>query len=382
MKQLNPISTEYRSKLSSDFHVDINFIYLYQPILGPEATTMYQILNAEARSMIGKGYLPIQRLIDISCLDIIDIGKIVDRLEIMGLLKTYESKNRDDKVTFVIEKPYTARQFQRNHQLMDILLLRQQKSTIETNIELLDGATFEETEDYEEITGEFSIEVEDLEIKNNFNFEPIKKMLKIADIDFSFWNEEFENLLLTAIIVDDITNIEAVQSIKDSLKDDGTIDLFIFKSILSPENTAKNISIALEGRVADKWEAKAKLLESKPTEYFKLRFEREINLEEKELLTSMTTVSKMSNSFINLIIDFVAIKNNGVFIIPYVKKIIKSVIEREISTLENLKIWLQSGVKLKETKKTKNTIMNAIKSYQSTPEPKDKKQKEEFKIKF
>lgn len=361
MRSLNATYTNYKSRLASNFTLDANFIYLYKPLIGSRATFMYQLLYNEAKNMMTVDYTSIKRIMNLTGYTTEELTKYIDRLELIGLLKSFQKKVDEDKVTFVIEKPLTVNQFKRYDNLMEILRIKVGEETVEMNMSQLNKSTWiEEEDEYEEVTGEFSIELEKLEFSNNFNFEPIKEMLSLTDTDVSFWNDEIEKEVLQAIIIEDLSNLEVVKIIKDSFDSQGEFSIINFKSN-SKSVAPLEFKERLEERIIDSWEAKLKLLEStNPRQFFELRFEREATADEKKLIKSMIKTSKMPFEFVNLILDFVALKNKGVFVIKYVEKIIKTVLEKELETIEQLKTWLAAGNKKIEKKDVSQAIENYI----------------------
>ena len=74
-----------------------------------------------------------------------------------------------------------------------------------------------------------------------------------------------------------------------------------------------------------------------PHNFIKVRLGREATAEERKMISDLSKVSKLPNEFINLIIDYSAIKNDGLLSVNYVEKISKTVVDKKIDTMDSLK---------------------------------------------
>ena len=351
-------NTTYTVKLSSDFipSNDI-FVYLYEPLLGSKATVLYYLLYTEAKNQLVANS-NIERIVSILNIEKTKLVKLLNKLELVGLLHIYKKKDEKDNITFVLNKPLTVTRFISNKEFTESLKERIGEETFNLNIEHLSKTVFELTSEFETIAED---KEKTIEIQIQFNTEPIKKLLEVGGHELSWWDDETNNAIVKLILVNDLDNIVVAEMISDILKTKGEFNINDLESMIKDSPLDEQLIDKLESQLEQTIESKLQILAKlDPKEFIKMRVGRAATTDEKKMIKDLSKVSKFPNEFINLLLDFSAIKNNEVININYINKIAKTIIEKEIDDVQSLVNWLQTAYSMSERKQRKQTIESKV----------------------
>ena len=339
---------KYEVKLSSDFIPSNDvFVYLYEPLLGSKPSALYHLLYTEAKNQLVENS-KIERLISIMRTDKTKLIKILNKLELVGLVDLYKKKDNDGEVTFVLNKPLTVTRFISNKQFTESLKEKIGEENFNKNVNHLSKTVFELTNEFESVNED---EEKTIEIQIQFNTDPIKKLLELAGHDLDWWNDEANNEIVKVILVNDLDNMIVAEMISEILKEKGVFNIEDLEERIKDSPLDEEIIDKLENELEQSIESKIQLLSQlDPRDFIKMRVERPATTDEKKMIKELSKVSKFPNEFINFLIDFSAIKNNGAINVNYITKIAKTIIEKEIDDIQSLVTWLQTAYSVSERK--------------------------------
>ena len=197
---------EYAYPLDSVMEDEL--IYLYQPLIGIEGYTLYNLLYTEAKRMDRFHVLcPIDRLLIYSGLSLSRLQEVLETLEAIGLLKTYRN-SEDGKTKYLlrVQMPLSVKHFFAN-QILTTLLIHTIGRDDVMRVRDYFRIAGEKMSGYEEITARFQ-DVFDIRLndkpplKTKFNYAHKKEANFIYDYDLSLFYETLRDYQLPAYIID------------------------------------------------------------------------------------------------------------------------------------------------------------------------------------
>lgn len=227
------IITEIDKKIITD---------LYQPIIGHDSVALYYTLlnDLEKNSVISKLYNH-HHLISIMQISLAEVKIAREKLEAVGLLKTYLKKDHINNFIYVLYSPMSANEFL-NHPILSVVLYnnvgKKEYSSIIDNYKI----PRVNLKDYEDITVNFDdvfatvpassfIENTDLQKRNTNNF----KFSNNIDIELLFsnlngivsekvFNKDLINLISNLSYIYNLDTVTMGDLIKANIKQNGSID--------------------------------------------------------------------------------------------------------------------------------------------------------------
>ena len=217
-------------------------IDLYQPIIGHKAVSFYYTLlnDLDKSSIISEMYTH-HHLLSLMQLSLSDIKVAREKLEAVGLLKTYIKKDHINNYIYVLYSPISANEFLNNPILSVVLYNNIGKKEYQNIVETYKTPRIS-LKDYEDISSSFDdvfssvpsnsfIENEDLlcrntnklKFNNKVDFELLVSGLNDIITEKSF-TKEIIDLIINLSYIYNIDNITMQNLIKTNIKETGIID--------------------------------------------------------------------------------------------------------------------------------------------------------------
>ena len=217
-------------------------IDLYQPIIGHSAVSFYYTLlnDLDKNSIMGGAYTH-HHLLSIMQLSLAEIKIAREKLEAVGLLKTYVKKDHINNFVYVLYSPMSANEFL-NHPILSIVLYnnvgKQEFIKIVENYKI----PRINLKDYEEITTRFDevftttpassfIENKDLIERNTNNFRfnnniDIELLLSNLNglVKENVFTKELVNLINNLSYIYSLDTVTMADLIRANIKENGLID--------------------------------------------------------------------------------------------------------------------------------------------------------------
>ncbi|AJQ45122.1 hypothetical protein JM47_00400 [Ureaplasma diversum] len=279
--------------------------------------------------------------------------RLMDQLSILvdvQLVKIYENINQPQHYLVEIKRPYNQNEILNNH-----ILTTKLQSTLgysefailidQTKIPTVDQSFIDVSDQYQSITNSSNVNKLVNQIFNQFNLSlnldhKTNKLLKQA---FILFNDNYE--FIYKLVCDSVI-------IKDN-DDYISLDCALFESNLNQQLNNYNSSKLLvnirrnkaifnqSSNLADFSEVISDYEQYDPKKYFTLIMKR--NLSSNELDSIQPLLKCMPNSFANMIIDYVLIKNHGRLVKEYLIKIRDSVLLNNFDNLADLLQYLKNA---------------------------------------
>ncbi|MBR3890989.1 MAG: DnaD domain protein [Bacilli bacterium] len=340
-----------------------SLVMLYQPLCGYEAVSLYLNLWAQAEHYKKNSAFKFDFLTKMMNCELEDIEVYKNKLEGIGLLKTY--LNEELRVyKYELYAPLTPKDFF-THELLGTLykqiMPKRSYEKIKSSFEV-------ETSDYDnytDITHKFNdvynIDFNDVsslqevirgganlanksssEIESNFSLSLFLVALNEKKIKKSLITTSFVELLKSMASLYKLDESELCEILSTSIEGVGNKAVINFDTFRSKCYSYKKIptmDTKETKRYTDKRIGMAKKVELlkgvEPFEYLKIRQNNEDpSFQNIKLLEDLSIVSKLSNEVINVLIDYVLIKQSGRLPYNYVMKIASSLSNAGIRTAE------------------------------------------------
>ncbi len=131
--------------------------YLYQPLMGTQALSLYMMLYTEGKRM--KRFLKpssLSRLLSFVSVNLMDLEKSIKVLEAMGLLKTFvKSENEMTRYIFILQSPLSLKAFFKNQILLSLLEQSLTNEDFQNTLSYFQ-TTLHDLSTYEDITAKFT----------------------------------------------------------------------------------------------------------------------------------------------------------------------------------------------------------------------------------
>ena len=217
---------------------------LYQPIIGSIATNLYFTLwvNLDKNEIISTDQTH-NNLANSMQLSISEIKDARNKLEAVGLLKTYIKKSSINQYIYEIYSPLSANSFL-NHPILNIILYNiVGKNEYDKIVNYFKLPKYDISE-YKDISSSFSDifkinnykkanisntdikkrEISNIDINTNIDFDLIISSLPNSSINKNTFNNEVKDLIVKLAFVYNLDNLQIVDIIRTSLLERGIID--------------------------------------------------------------------------------------------------------------------------------------------------------------
>ncbi len=216
---------------------------LYQPIIGYSAVSLYFTLidDLDKRELMSEDYTH-HHLMNVMQLSLSEIVIARQKLEAIGLLKTYFKKEHINNYVYVIFSPLSVQEFL-NHPILNVVLYQNLgKKEYDRIVEYFKIPRIN-FKDYEDVTSSFHevftsvagnemIENADIvkrtkgniQIKSKIDFDLLVASIPKRMVNERCFNEETKELITNLAFVYDIDDLHMQGLVRDNLNEKGFID--------------------------------------------------------------------------------------------------------------------------------------------------------------
>ncbi len=333
---------------------------LYQPLCGYGAIALYFTFWSEFEKE-QKEPQKHQNIFNLTQMNLSEFETCRNRLEGIGLLKTYV-KEDDSLYIYELYAPLMAKEFFK-HELFGTLLKQKFAEEDYKKIKSYFKVSKENKKEFVNISHNFTeiynldlndtntlktvilddptiIERKSAPIEADFNLDIFLLALKERKIKKSLIDKPLLELIHSMVNLYKLNENEICDIILATTDNNSLatrIDAQTFRRKCSeykrmPLPVKKASSATKKSSISKKAEM---LNELDPREFLMIRKENnELTIQDKKLIDDLKIISKLNDGVINVLLDYVLIKQNGKLNRPYVMKIASSLFEQDINTTE------------------------------------------------
>lgn len=328
---------------------------LYQPIIGNKAVSLYLTLlnDLEKNSVITEEFTH-HHLLSVMQTSLEDITKMRERLEAVGLLKTYMKKDSVNHYVYVLYGPVTANEFL-NHPILNIVLYNNVGKTEYKKIVETYKLPRVVLKDYEDISSSFdevftSIPVNsffnnddiirknkgEIIFKNTIDFELLISGIDTNIINEKAFNKETRTLINNLCFLYNIDVITMQGLIKTCINEKGMIDKDSLRkasrNFYQFENSG-NLPTLIHSSQPEYLKTptgdaspKGKMIytfeNTNPYQFLKSKYKNgKVVTRDLELIESLLIDLKLSPGVVNVLLDYVLRVNNKQLSKKYIETI-------------------------------------------------------------
>ncbi len=387
---------------------------LYQPIMGYTATSLYYTLlsDMEDQDFMSEDKTH-HHLMTKMQLKLEDIVKAREKLEAIGLLKTYFKKDNINQYVYLIYSPLEPNDFF-NHPILNIVLYnnlgKKEYETIRNRFKI----PRINLKDYEEITSTFdevftpvkgSImekvenyqekQKNNIELNTDIDFDLLETSISTNSSNDKIFTESIKELIIRLSYIYQLNTLDMQGLIKESLNEKGCIDKTTLRKNCRDyykfENGG-NLPTLIYNKQPDflkkpegdnsKWAKMVYAFENMtPYQLLKAKYKgAEPTDRDKRLIENLMIEQKLNPGVVNVLISYVLKTNNEQLKKSYVETIAGQWKRSNIETVEEaMKITEKEHKKLKKTLAPKEKKTGMISKNVSSNEPAWINQEQEIK---
>lgn len=341
---------------------------LYQPIIGYTATTLYfTLLDDLLRHDVMSEELTHHHLMSTMQLKLSDILVAREKLEAVGLLKTYFKKDHVNNFVYLIYTPMSANEFL-NHPILNVVLYNNLGKKEYEKIVNFFRVPKINLKDYEDITKSFNKvftsvssntftgndniikkNTGNIEITNGIDFNLLISSIPKSMVHEKCFNDEVKDLINSLAFVYNIDDLNMQGLVRNSLNEKGLID----KNEL--RKSARNFYQFEQGGKlptliyskqpdylktpsgdTSNWAKQVYTFENiTPYDYIRSKYKNgEPTLRELQIIEDLMVKQKMKPGVVNVLIDYVLKVNNQKFTRSYVETVASQWSRLNIETVE------------------------------------------------
>ena len=366
-----------------------SLVMLYQPLCGYEAVSLYLNLWAQAEHYKKNSAFKFDFLTKMMNCELEDIEVYKNKLEGLGLLKTY--LNEELRVyKYELYAPLTPKDFF-THELLGTLYKQIMPKRSYEKIKSSFEVEASDYDNYTDITHKFNdvynIDFNDVsslqevirgganlanksssEIESNFSLSLFLVALNEKKIKKSLITTSFVELLKSMASLYKLDESELCEILSTSIEGVGNKAVINFDTFRSKCYSYKKIptmDTKETKRYTDKRIGMAKKVELlkgvEPFEYLKIRQNNEDpSFQNIKLLEDLSIVSKLSNEVINVLIDYVLIKQSGRLPYNYVMKIASSLSNAGIRTAEEAMSYFSNITNIASNSNNSSNVSQSV----------------------
>ena len=338
-------------------------VMLYQPLCGYGAISLYLNLWAQAEHYKKGSAFSFENLTRVMGCELSEIDTFKNRLEGLGLLKTY--LNEELRVfKYELYAPLTPKDFF-THELLGTLFRQMMPRKSYDKIKASFEIEKNDFDNYADITHKFSevynvdfndvstlkdvmnsgdnlVEKSNSEIESNFSLQIFLAALNEKKIKKSLITTNFVELLKSMASLYNLDECELCEIVNTSIEGVGNKAMINFDTFRSKCYSYRKIPVADKSEVkvvTDKRfgiNKKAEMLkELDPFEFLKIKQNnQEASFQDIKLLEDLSYVSKLNPEVINVLIDYVMLKQDNKLPYNYVMKVADSLANAGVKTAE------------------------------------------------
>ena len=377
---------------------------LYQPIIGFTAVSLYFTLISDLdKNEIISEDLTHHHLMSMMQLKLDDIVVAREKLEAVGLLKTYLKKDNINQYVYLIYSPIEANEFF-NHPILNIVLYNNVGKKEYENLLNLFKTPRVSLKDYQDITSSFDdifrpVHGTIMEVNEDINMRESRNIMLKKDIDFNMiisalpdnqisdkcFNEDTKELIRNLCFIYDLSSLDVQGIIRECINERGMIDKTELRKRCRDyykfEN-AGNLPTLIYNKQPDflkkpegdnsKWAKMVYTFENiSPYQLLKAKYNGgEPTDRDKRLIENLLVDQKLNFGVVNVLISYVLKTNNEQLKKSYIETIAGQWKRAGIETVEEaMKFAEKEHKKMKKITKSKNNkiISNTINDNSNTP---------------
>ncbi|MBR4672500.1 MAG: DnaD domain protein [Bacilli bacterium] len=375
---------------------------LYQPIIGHTAVSLYLTLvdDLEKRDFMS-GELTHHHLVSIMQLKINDIVIAREKLEAIGLLKTYVKEGNVNNYVYVLYSPLSANDFF-NHPILSVVLFNNLgKKEYEKLIDYFKIPRIN-LKDYTDITANFSqiftpvsgnvFTENDNIVKKNIgsikmdekvDFDLLISSIPKELISDKCFNEETRNLINSLAFTYNIDNLNMQGLVRNNLNEKGLIDKVSLtndaRNFYEFDNAGKLPTLIyskqptyLKSPKGDT-SNRAKMIYTfenvTPYDYLRSKYKTgEPTLRELQIIEDLMVKQKMKPGVVNVLISYVLQVNSNKFTRSYVETVASQWCRMNIETVEEaMEVAEKEHKKIKKLTEKTNTTKKSSTATEDLP---------------
>ena len=389
-------------------------IDLYQPIIGNKAISLYYTLLNDLNKNVYSSEMTHHHLLSVMQLSLDEIVNARERLEAVGLLKTYYKKGEVNNYVYVLYSPLSPNEFL-NHPMLNVVLYNNLGKKEYENLVSTYKVPRINLKDYEDISSSFDsiflsvpnnsfLQNEDLasknkneiKFKNEIDFTLLIEALKMPEKVFT---KEIKYLITTLSYIYNIDILTMQNLIKSSLSEKGTIDKEYLRkacrNFYQFENSG-NLPTLIHSKQPEHLKSptgdtskKALMIytfeNTNPYQFIKSKYkDGKVITRDLTLIESLLIDLKLTPGVVNVLLDYVLRTNNQKLNKAYVETIASSWKRLGIETVEEaMKECIKAhNKKSKQTKETKKETVPSWFNEQIEKKELDKEEENELKELF
>lgn len=352
-------------------------VRLYQPIIGTDAIGLYFTLwsELEGERTITTYSAQLSRLIDILKISIKEFNYALEQLEMMGLVKTYYNKIKDQQnFIYKLKAPLTPYRFF-EYELFHMLFKNAVTKIDYERTRLYFDNVKAIKADYKEITKPFDATRLGLDLNNReiadlmklANNTPDRSSSKpILSFDFDLFYQglkeyQISKRSITKAVEEEIRVLSHAYNISvfdmrnlvvSSLDKDSQVDIFKLKArakdfIPLHTNQVSENKVTSVKSGNEKLDSKIELLSKlTPLEFLTLKYNNQKPVySDVKLIENLIKETKLPNPVINVLIDYVLFKNNNRLTASYIMKIAGTLMRENIKDVYETMVFLNNPIK-------------------------------------
>ena len=366
---------------------------LYQPIIGHTAVSLYLTLLDDLSKSIMSEEFTHHHLVSTMQLKLNDIIIAREKLEAVGLLKSYVKEDNVNNYVYVIYSPLSVNEFL-NHPILGIVLYnnlgkKEYDKLVNTfkvpRINLKDykdiTATFNTV--FTPVSGNVFIENDNIIKKNigtlnmedKVDFDLLISSIPKNMVSDKCFNDEARNLINSLAFTYNVDDLNMQGLVRNSLNEKGMIDkselINNVRNFYEFDNAGKLPTLIysmqpdyLKSPRGDNsnWAKQIYTFENTtPNDYLRSKYKNgEPTMRELEIIEDLMVKQKMKPGVVNVLISYVLKVNNNKFTRKYVEAIASQWSRMDIETVEDAmhaveKEWKRNHKKNSEVKERKGT---------------------------
>ena len=368
---------------------------LYQPIIGHTAVSLYLTLLDDLSKSIMSEEFTHHHLVSTMQLKLTDIIIAREKLEAVGLLKTYVKEENVNNYVYVIYSPLSVNDFL-NHPILGIVLYnnlgKKEYDKLVSNFKV----PRINLKDYKDITATFNSvftpvsgnvfldndnvikkNIGSLNMEDKVDFDLLISSIPKSMINDKCFNDEAKSLINSLAFTYNVDDLNMQGLVRNSLNEKGMIDknelIKSVRNFYEFDNAGKLPTLIysmqpdyLKTPKGDNsnWAKQVYTFENTtPNDYLRSKYKNgEPTMRELEIIEDLMVKQKMKPGVVNVLISYVLKVNNNKFTRNYVETVASQWSRMNIETVEDA-----MHVAEKEHKKIQKMISeNKNKTYKST----------------
>ncbi len=357
---------------------------LYQPIIGHTAVSLYlTLLDDLKKSEIMSDELTHHHLVSTMQLKLNDVIIAREKLEAVGLIKTFVKEGNVNNYVYVIYSPLSPHDFL-NHPILSVVLYNTLGKKEYDKIVNYYKVPRLNLKDYTDITASFNAiftsvngnafvendnivkkNVGSINMENRVDFDLLISSIPKSLINEKCFNEETRNLINSLSFTYNIDDLNMQGLVRNSINEKGFIDkselIKNARSFYEFENAGKlpKLIYSLQpdylkspsGDTSD-WAKQVYTFENvTPNDYLRSKYKNgEPTLRELQIIEDLMVKQKMKPGVVNVLIAYVLEINNNRFTKNYVDTIASQWCRMNIETVEDAMKLVKKEIKKRNTK--------------------------------